>query len=156
MHFDGSLIEKWNSGGTLFITTTTFFVTTTLCTLIRFVWPSQERRRTCLASSHSATGARPTGLAPPMATRSLGAQQSESSSSSLQNVSFLSSDIFTVCFNGDNWQPTFIVCNYYFCRHFSKAYISVFLPRVDRYGNHQLGNWGDCNLATCMQRNDNN
>merc|ERR1711953_440050 len=28
--------------------------------------------------------------------------------------------------------------------------------KVDRYGNHQLGNWGDCNLATCMQRNDNN
>merc|ERR1711953_299905 len=24
--------------------------------------------------------------------------------------------------------------------------------KVDRYGNHQLGNWGDCNLATCMQR----
>jgi len=28
--------------------------------------------------------------------------------------------------------------------------------KVDRYGNHQLGNWGDCNLASCMQRNDNN
>jgi len=28
--------------------------------------------------------------------------------------------------------------------------------KVDRFGNHQLGNWGDCNLASCMQRNDNN
>merc|ERR1711872_925631 len=28
--------------------------------------------------------------------------------------------------------------------------------KVDRYGNHQLGNWGDCNLASCMQRNDGN
>merc|ERR1719432_713143 len=28
--------------------------------------------------------------------------------------------------------------------------------KVDRHGNHQLGNWGDCNLASCMQRNDNN
>ena len=149
MHFAfWSLIEKWNPRGTLFYYYY-FFVTSTLCTLIRFVWPSQERRRTCLASSHSATGARPTGLAPPMATRSLGAQQSESSSSPKCFIS-------VKCFNGDNWQPTFIVRNYYFCRHFSKAYISIFLPRVDRYGNHQLGNWGDCNLATCMQRNDNN
>ena len=74
MHFDWAFIEKWNSGGTLF---KCYYVTTNLCTLIRFVWPSQERRPTCLASSRSATGARPTGLAPPMATRSLGAQQSE-------------------------------------------------------------------------------
>jgi len=28
--------------------------------------------------------------------------------------------------------------------------------KVDRYGNHELGNWGDCNLASCMQRNDHN
>jgi len=28
--------------------------------------------------------------------------------------------------------------------------------KVDRHGNHELGNWGDCNLASCMQRNDNN
>merc|ERR1712055_820870 len=28
--------------------------------------------------------------------------------------------------------------------------------KVDRFGNHQLGNWGDCNLASCMQRNDKN
>merc|ERR1712223_1869388 len=28
--------------------------------------------------------------------------------------------------------------------------------KVDRYGNHHLGNWGDCNLASCMQRNDGN
>merc|ERR1712243_413522 len=27
--------------------------------------------------------------------------------------------------------------------------------KVDRYGNHELGNWGDCNLASCMQRTDN-
>jgi len=41
----------------------------------RFVRPNQERPPTCLASSHSATGARPTGPAPLMETRSLGAQQ---------------------------------------------------------------------------------
>jgi len=41
----------------------------------RCVRPSQERRPTCLVSSHSATGARPTGPAPLMETRSLGAQQ---------------------------------------------------------------------------------
>jgi len=41
----------------------------------RCVRPSQERRPTCLASSHSATGVRPTGPAPLMETRSLGAQQ---------------------------------------------------------------------------------
>merc|ERR1712037_946048 len=41
----------------------------------RFVRPSQERPPTCLASSHSGTGARPTGPAPLMETRSLGAQQ---------------------------------------------------------------------------------
>jgi len=41
----------------------------------RFVRPSQERLPTCLASSHSGTGARPTGPAPLMETRSLGAQQ---------------------------------------------------------------------------------
>ena len=34
--------------------------------------------------------------------------------------------------------------------------LGLFACRVDRHGNHQLGNWGDCNLASCMQRNDNN
>ena len=43
----------------------------------RFVWPSQEQPPTCPVSSHSDTGARPTGPAPLMATRSPGAQQSE-------------------------------------------------------------------------------
>merc|ERR1712106_746643 len=28
--------------------------------------------------------------------------------------------------------------------------------KVDKYGNHELGNWGDCNLASCMQRNNDN
>jgi len=44
-------------------------------------------------------------------------------------------------------------------RHFGKVYYACTLDggagkawcstRVDIYGNHQLGNWGDCNTSTC-------
>ena len=103
----------------------------------RCVWPSRERPRTCRASSLSATGARLTGPAPQMVTRNPGAQPSES---------IIWSDNLLILLTQSFYLRSIIYHNIW----------SFYYHRVDRYGNHQLGNWGDCNLASCMQRNDGN